>query len=105
MCGICAILCDFGKKNDEQSKEVINQEMECVKENINRRGPDSQESYIDSELSIGLYSSVLHIRGEKTVKQPIFDEEQNILLWNGEAYGGIDVCYSNRDECVLDQSR
>jgi len=34
--------------------------------------------------------SVLALRGSPT-KQPLKDEEGNILLWNGEIFGGVEV--------------
>lgn len=35
-------------------------------------------------------ATVLHLRGAKT-PQPLEDESGNILLWNGEIFGGLQV--------------
>ena len=41
-------------------------------------------------FSLSLVGTVLHLRGSKT-PQPLEDEYGNILLWNGEIFGGIEV--------------
>lgn len=38
-----------------------------------------------------LLSSVLSIRGEGVTKQPLEDSDGNILMWNGEIFGGMKV--------------
>ena len=40
---------------------------------------------------MSLVGTVLHLRGTKT-PQPLEDECGNVLLWNGEIFGGIEVC-------------
>lgn len=35
-------------------------------------------------------ATVLHLRGTNT-SQPVEDESGNILLWNGEIFGGLQV--------------
>ena len=42
---------------------------------------------------MSLVGTVLHLRGTKT-PQPLEDECGNVLLWNGEIFGGIEVCLS-----------
>lgn len=41
-------------------------------------------------ICMALISTVLHLRGRKT-PQPLQDEWGNILLWNGEIFGGLAV--------------
>lgn len=35
--------------------------------------------------------TVLGLRGGQVVTQPLQDDEGNVLLWNGEVFGGIEV--------------
>ena len=72
-------------------------------ENLRRRGPDCCKSvhkalHCAKEHSCqvnGLFcGSVLHQRGNLT-PQPLEDEGGNVLLWNGEIFGGIEVRVSN----------
>lgn len=61
-----------------------------------RRGPDYQQS-LDISISdvwcMSLFSTVLHMRGG-LCPQPLVSKHgtlQNVLLWNGEIFGGIEV--------------
>lgn len=42
-------------------------------------------------LQLTLFGAVLHLRGQCTL-QPVVDDAGNALVWNGEVFGGIDVC-------------
>ena len=61
---------------------------------LRRRGPDAAGS---SELSghgyrLSLIGAVLALRGtDEAVAQPLADESGNMLLWNGEIFGGCSV--------------
>ncbi len=59
---------------------------------MNARGPDFQKQYgpisITSDLYITFAVSVLALRGYKQEQQPFIDEDENILLYNGEIYEG-----------------
>ena len=35
--------------------------------------------------------NVLHLRGDDIAKQPIQDDDGNILTWNGEIFSGMNV--------------
>jgi hypothetical protein len=48
-----------------------------------------------------LVASVLHLRGVDSTFQPVQDGNGNVLLWNGEIFGGIDVCETASDTSVL----
>jgi len=56
------------------------------------RGPDANSSVElqidDCMVRLTLMASVLHIRGKSVTPQPLCDEQGNILLWNGEIFGG-----------------
>ncbi len=63
---------------------------------LQRRGPDhtdKKDCSIKSDngqFCLSLVGTVLHLRGSKT-PQPLEDECGNVLLWNGEIFGGIEV--------------
>lgn len=65
---------------------------------LERRGPDhTGRKDFDSKNDHGTYylsliGTVLHLRGRKT-PQPLIDECGNILLWNGEIFGGLEASY------------
>lgn len=42
-------------------------------------------------ITINLCAFVLHVRGESVTKQPVEDSFGNVLSWNGEIFGGIEV--------------
>jgi asparagine synthetase B (glutamine-hydrolysing) len=67
-----------------------------------RRGPDKLNKHVISEhvSQITFLSSVLHLRGDFT-PQPIIDQSGNILIWNGEIFGGIDVPDDQNDGLIL----
>ena len=67
--------------------------VECQQCKLTRRGPDAQahlEVPLTETLKARFYGTTLHFRGDLT-PQPLKDEEGNILLWNGEIFGGIEV--------------
>lgn len=49
---------------------------------------------------ISFVASVLFIRGKGT-KQPLQDENGNILLWNGEIFNGIHIDPEENDTEIL----
>ena len=65
---------------------------------LERRGPDhTGRKDFDSKTDQGtcylsLIGTVLHLRGKRT-PQPLIDECGNILLWNGEIFGGLEASY------------
>jgi asparagine synthetase B (glutamine-hydrolysing) len=34
---------------------------------------------------------VLALRGRQVVQQPLQDDDGNVLVWNGEVFGGVEV--------------
>lgn len=71
---------------------------------MGRRGPDALHTLTvtitDSDvittnpIRLTFIAGVLFIRGTKPTPQPYGDDNGNLLLWNGEIFGGIDVCIS-----------
>ena len=55
---------------------------------LGRRGPDNCSTLcIDRELNAT--GCVLHIQGGYVCSQPLSDDHGNVLLWNGEVFGGL----------------
>ncbi|XP_070770824.1 asparagine synthetase domain-containing protein 1 [Enoplosus armatus] len=77
-----------------------------VHEHLKRRGPDWSQ-----DLTVGgtspccqcLFSAhVLHMRGLLT-PQPVQDNTGNVLVWNGEVFGGLPVMPEENDTAVVSQ--
>ncbi|KAJ1991184.1 hypothetical protein H4R33_001470 [Dimargaris cristalligena] len=74
---------------------------EGLKTALNRRGPDAQKEVCltepaqlsdlaEPQLSLYGYATVLHLRGEQTVAQPLQDPNNNyIFFWNGEVFDSL----------------
>lgn len=65
---------------------------------IGRRGPDGIH-----HLTIGstiFTASVLHIQGETTTYQPVTDDHGNVLLWNGEVFGGLSTHVYGQNDTI-----
>lgn len=75
MCGIGVLL-----QHDEKG-------LESAKMALSKRGPDNVE-VIEAKPGLSFIGAVLHIQGEEIMKQPAVDEMGNLLLWNGEVFGG-----------------
>lgn len=56
--------------------------------------PVDQDS---NELTMQFFGAVLHLRGPQTVPQPLVDKRQDVLCWNGEIFGGIEVSHPVAD--------
>ena len=86
MCGIAFILA-----SNEVSQERIQAERDAIAEGVQNRGGNA---YFEVDLpainSIAI-GSVLHMRGQEIIAQPVMSEDGGILLWNGEIFGGIHV--------------
>ncbi|KAG2459369.1 ASND1 protein, partial [Polypterus senegalus] len=91
MCGIC---CDivlsplrFTCREDHQAK-------------LQRRGPDCSRHVSRGDSGSGyechFSGHVLHMRGPLT-PQPLEDDDGNVLLWNGEVFGGLAVGSEDND--------
>ncbi|XP_032218763.1 asparagine synthetase domain-containing protein 1 isoform X1 [Nematostella vectensis] len=106
MCGIFCCLCE---DNDECkiSAEKIKQSVTPL---LKRRGPDCFGSASRNVFSrnpqkayhLTLAGSVLHLRGSLT-RQPYETEGGNVLVWNGEIFGGVEIPNKSNDTSVLSQ--
>ncbi|XP_028661900.2 asparagine synthetase domain-containing protein 1 [Erpetoichthys calabaricus] len=91
MCGICCaiVLSPLRStcREDHQAK-------------LQRRGPDCSRHVSRRDSSSGyecrFSGHVLHMRGPLT-PQPLEDDDGNVLLWNGEVFGGVPVCSEDND--------
>ncbi|PJF17556.1 putative asparagine synthase [Paramicrosporidium saccamoebae] len=84
--------------------EVIpstNSHSECL-ESIRRRGPDAEQKIVEvlGSWSTRMHSTVLHLRGGECVTQPLVNE-RFALLWNGEAYDGLEMGRYDNDTSAL----
>ena len=85
MCGIGLVLSDSG---------VLDQ---ALWQELARRGPDIQTIVAvqlpERKCVLSLVGAVLHLRGKEgePTAQPARDADDNLLLWNGEVFGGLDV--------------
>ncbi|KAI7865187.1 asparagine synthase-domain-containing protein [Spinellus fusiger] len=98
MCGIL-----FSLSTVEEKGEL----WESLKELNRKRGPDVQQMHLlkvpgqTTSIQLQFYSSVLHLRGEKIVPQPIKSHTGDLLSWNGEIFGGLEVEPGTNDTQAL----
>ena len=76
MCGIVGFI-----SNEKNKKEII----QNMADRIKHRGPDGEGYYIDKNIALG--HRRLSIIDVKKGKQPIYNEEKNlVIIFNGEIY-------------------
>ncbi|KAG1543147.1 hypothetical protein G6F51_006847 [Rhizopus arrhizus] len=95
MCGILFSLSNNGS--------ILNlNDWNHLKDLNTKRGPDSQllKQLNVKDSTLQFFSTVLHLRGPDVVPQPIEDSE-NILCWNGEIFGGLQVEHGQNDTQAL----
>lgn len=77
-----------------------------VYEHLKRRGPNSSKDFTVSGPNLCcqcLFSGhVLHMRGLLTA-QPVQDRSGNVLLWNGEVFGGLPLTPEENDTAVVSE--
>ncbi|KAM4558465.1 asparagine synthetase domain-containing protein 1 [Odontesthes bonariensis] len=97
MCGIFCLL-SLSSADFEWDKMVY--------EHLRRRGPNSSQDLTvigtDSNFQCLFSAHVLHMKGLLT-PQPVQDDTGNILLWNGEIFGGLPVMPGENDTAVMSQ--
>lgn len=67
---------------------------------LNHRGPDTHSYRLHNfgrDSQALFYGTVLHFRGSLTSQPLQGSENGNVLLWNGEIFGGIEVIINDRD--------
>ncbi|XP_061579823.1 asparagine synthetase domain-containing protein 1 isoform X2 [Cololabis saira] len=95
MCGIFCLL-SLSSAQCERAK--------TVDQYLSRRGPNSSQDLTvagtNSCCQISFSAHVLHMRGLLT-PQPVQDDDGNILVWNGEIFGGLPVMVEENDTAVV----
>ena len=71
----------------------IYQPLIIQKSRLTRRGPDKsrQEMFTCGDIYCVMCGFVLHLRGLNLTSQPFSDQDGNLLMWNGDIFGGIYV--------------
>lgn len=90
---MCGILFTLRKKDDNAGGELS-----AIRDEVARRGPDALRTVdihpvipgSSLELSLGFTSSVLALRGDHVVQQPLQGHGQ-LFCWNGQVFRGLDV--------------
>ncbi|KAJ2960335.1 hypothetical protein NQZ79_g4310 [Umbelopsis isabellina] len=116
MCGIAFVL---GNKRDTDHTQIWSELCALNTkrgENANRNRPDAtnshvlsfsnptghnEESAVENTVRMEFFGAVLHLRGVHVVQQPLVDKRQDVLCWNGEIFGGIDVAADENDTQML----
>lgn len=73
----------------------LQQLSETLHRSLARRGPDysSQYEVLSGKVKLFFMACVLHMRGELMTHQPAVSQTGDVLLWNGEIFGGLKVMY------------
>ncbi|KAM9850886.1 asparagine synthetase domain-containing protein 1 [Aulostomus maculatus] len=95
MCGIFSLL---SLSSAQLHRDKI------VDERLRRRGPDCGGDFLvtgtDGRYWCLFSAHVLHMRGHLT-PQPLQDGAGNVLVWNGEIFGGLPVTPEENDTAVV----
>ncbi|XP_066929037.1 asparagine synthetase domain-containing protein 1-like [Clytia hemisphaerica] len=100
---MCGIFCKICKRLEVKTKPIDDNIIPLIQ----NRGPDSCQSLTrivkvgSDELELTFCSTVLHLRGESVTKQPLINSNGDVLLWNGEIFGGLDVGLHENDTEIL----
>ncbi|XP_076462692.1 asparagine synthetase domain-containing protein 1-like [Babylonia areolata] len=105
MCGICCIFSVSPASADTKPCPFVDMGYVESHSFIPRRGPDVQRGLTGnlwSRVRALFAGFVLHLRGSLT-PQPLTNRDGDVLLWNGEIFGGIEVKDEENDTQVLFQ--
>lgn len=84
MCGICGIV------NKDIAMEVSGREITAMNRSLEHRGPDEEGQHVES--NVGLGSRRLSIIDLSTGKQPVYNENESmVIVYNGEVYNYRDL--------------
>src|SRR5689334_18132882 len=81
MCGIAGIF-EYGRANGSIRPELLTR----MRDTLRHRGPDDAGSYISSDLRVGLGMRRLAIVDIAGGAQPMFGQNGEVLVFNGEIY-------------------
>ena len=112
MCGICCLVCvncaqQSAFENPPKCQTFFN---EALQTPLARRGPDiSKQADIPFALGVNGHlracAYTLRMRGPSLIdeldKQPLSNTQNQLFLWNGEIYSGLDVGPAECDTNVL----
>ncbi|CAB3362511.1 Hypothetical predicted protein [Cloeon dipterum] len=103
---MCGILCLFSSEECCEKNNKLLSLKSHFKSSILKRGPDcSSELEFNLEgWNAYLFASVLGLQGAEITSQPAIDEEGNLLLWNGDVFGGPTIPPATSDTTFLSQS-
>ncbi|KAJ3214996.1 Asparagine synthetase domain-containing protein 1 [Clydaea vesicula] len=91
------------------SQNLLNDKQQIWKnliENVSKRGPDFQKEITLQTIkkqNLNFYSSILNLRGDKNhpTAQPLEDNAENLLMFNGEIFDGVNVANNENDAFKL----
>jgi len=91
MCGIGVL---YESTESGLTKSKIEDALRCIA----NRGPDGGDATV-LDNGMALLASVLHLRGLKCTRQPFRVRDcKDVLLWNGEVFGGHPVVSSTQSD-------
>lgn len=97
---MCGIFCQLSASSTQSECD------RTVYEHLTRRGPNWSQNLTVRGTGFCyqclLSAHVLHMRGVLT-PQPVQDDSGNVLLWNGEVFGGVPVSPEENDTAVISQ--
>jgi len=96
---MCGILFKLGP-----SRAALSAAVPTLRDEVAKRGPDCTQTHnIDiagsdslPAISLEFTSSVLSLRGQNVVKQPLLDDRY-VFCWNGQVFRGLDVDITEND--------
>ncbi|XP_029836712.2 asparagine synthetase domain-containing protein 1 [Ixodes scapularis] len=101
MCGIgLCVKIGCASPSEESAAYLSAETVQLLK----RRGPDgcaAEEVKLEGDATLIFLASVLGLRGRKLTPQPVRDEPGNVLVWNGEVFGGLGVSERECDTTFL----
>ncbi|GAB6018649.1 Asparagine synthetase domain-containing protein 1 [Chamberlinius hualienensis] len=98
---MCGIFCYLFKNDVAPNLDEIIRELE---NELQSRGPDcvfKVNKSLNNNFSTTILGSTLHLRGLQPVQQPLFNDDDSFLLWNGEIFDGIQIAEEENDGIVL----
>src|SRR5436190_2519005 len=81
MCGIAGIF-EFGRSNGSVSPEILIR----MRDTLRHRGPDDEGMYVSQDFRVGLGIRRLAIVDISGGAQPMFGENGEVIVFNGEIY-------------------
>ncbi|XP_034254834.1 asparagine synthetase domain-containing protein 1 [Thrips palmi] len=87
---MCGIFCSLLSANSCQENRSDHNALEACLCNLKSRGPDSFQSMtcvLPSSHSLQFAASVLQTQGKQICSQP-YEEDGNVLCWNGDVFNG-----------------